>query len=82
MLVWLLPAVPPVIPPVTTGAGQLYTVPGGTAPFVPSTGVASKADPLQMVLVMLFISGTGFTLTVTVNVLPVHGPAGEAGVMV
>ena len=75
-----VPDVPPVMPPVTTGAGQLYVVPAGTIPFVPFTGVVVNVDPLHTFTVMGLIAGVGFTVTVTVNVLPVQVP--EVGVTV
>jgi hypothetical protein len=40
-----LPPAPPVIPPVTPGALQLYSVPAGTIPFVPFTGVNVNNTP-------------------------------------
>ena len=74
MLAAPAPAAPPVMPPVTTGTGQLYVVPAGTTPLVPFTGVTVKAVPLQANAVILVIAGRGFTVTVTVNVAPVHVP--------
>lgn len=71
---WLVPAAPPVIPPVTTGTPQLYVVPAGTIPFTTFTGVEEKGNPLHMVLVMLLIEGVGLTVTVTVKVAPLHEP--------
>src|ERR1043166_1782730 len=68
------PSTPPVIPPVTVGTPQLYVVPAGTIPFVPSTGVTLNAVPLHTVVVIAFIDGFGLTVTVTVNVAPVHEP--------
>jgi hypothetical protein len=63
-----LPAAPPVNPPVTVGAPQLYVVPTGTmSPPAPSTGVTVKAVPLQVEVV--FAEITGFGLTVIVAVL-------------
>src|SRR5690349_24476487 len=49
------PATPPVIPPVTVGTPQLYVVPAGTIPFVPSTGVTLNAVPLHTIAIILFI---------------------------
>ena len=74
------PEAPPVIPPVTVGADQLYVVPDGTTPFVTLTGVDVKTTPLHTVLVIAVIAGFGFTVTVTVNVVPEQDP--EVGVTV
>jgi hypothetical protein len=74
MFVAPLPDAPPVIPPVTVGADQLYVVPDGTIPFVLLTGVTVNVEPLQTEEVIAFIAGVGFTVTVTVNVLPVQLP--------
>ena len=60
-----LPNVPPVIPPVTNGADQLYVVPVGTTPLVPSAGVTVNPIPLQIVVVIAVIAGIGFTRRVT-----------------
>ena len=70
MLLWALPEAPPVRPPVTVGADQLYVVPDGTIPFVSLTGVEVKPVPPQVTLVILFTYGRGFTVTVTVKVAP------------
>ena len=87
-----MPAAPPVMPPVTDGADQEYVVPVGTIPFVPLTGVAVKATPLQVIAVIglmvaagftvtgTVIAGTGFTVTVTVKCAPWQLP--EVGVTV
>ena len=75
-----LPDAPPVIPPVTAGADQLYVVPVGTTPLVLLTGVTVKAEPEQTNEVIAVIDGVGFTVTVTVNALPVQVP--EVGVTV
>ena len=80
MLDALLPEAPPVIPPVTVGALQLYVVPAGTTPSVPFTGVTVNAVPLHTVAVIALIEGFGLTVTVTVNVLPTHVP--DVGVTV
>ena len=74
------PATPPVIPPVTVGALQVYVVPAGTTPFVPSTGVAVNEMPLHTAAVIAVIEGFGLTVTVTVNVLPAQPP--DVGVTV
>ncbi len=66
---------PPVIPPVTEGADQLYVVPSGTMPLVTSTGVMVNAVALHDDPVRLLITGHGFTVTVTVNDVPVQLPA-------
>jgi hypothetical protein len=47
---------------------------------VPLTGADVKATPLQTVFVIAVIAGDGFTVTVTVNVVPEHVP--EVGVTV
>ena len=69
-----LPVVPPVKPPVTAGADQLYVVLDGTIPLVELTGVTVKPVPPQVVAVIALISGFGFTVTVTVKVAPVQLP--------
>jgi len=66
----LVPITPPVIPPVTVGADQLYNVPAGTIPFVPFVGVTVNNTPLQVIPVIAVIADTGFTLTVTVKLAP------------
>ena len=68
------PAAPPVIPPVTAGADQLYVVPAGTM-SVPLTGVTVNITALQVVAVLAAIEGTGLTVTVTVKGEPVQLPA-------
>ncbi len=65
---------PPVIPPVTVGASQLYNVPAGTMPFVPSVGLTVNATPLQLTVVIAVTTAVGLTVTVTVNVAPVQLP--------
>jgi hypothetical protein len=84
MLAALLPAAPPVTPPVTTGAAQLYVVPAGTTPLVPSTGVTLKPDSLHAVAVIGVIVGLGLTVTVTVKSAPTQLPSttDEVGVTV
>ena len=69
-----LPVVPPVIPPVTLGALQLYVVPAGTIPLLPLVGVALNKTPLQPTAVIALITALGLTVTVTVNVAPVQLP--------
>ncbi len=73
-----LPAAPPVMPPLTKGAGQLYVVPVGTMPLVPFTGFEVKAIPVQVVVVMVVIVGVGFTSTVNEKVVPMQ--VNEVGV--
>lgn len=65
-------ATPPVIPPEIAGADQLYVVPDGTRPFVPSTGTSVNVPPLQIVAVIADIEGFGLMVTITLNVAPVH----------
>ncbi len=67
-------AAPPVMPPVTTGAAQVYVVPAGTTPFVPSEGVTVKPVPVHTDSVIAVTAGLGLTVTVTVNVAPVQLP--------
>ena len=43
-------------------------------PFVVLTGIELKPTPLHTVLVIGLIDGLGFTVTVTVNVVPVQDP--------
>jgi len=74
-----LPEAPPVNP-VPDGADQLYVVPEGTIPLVPSTGVTVNPFPLHVVAVIAFTDGVGFNVTVTVKALPVQLP--ETGVTV
>ena len=69
-----LPVVPPVIPPVTLGALQLYAVPAGMIPFVTFVGVALNCTPLQVTAVIAVTCAVGFKLTVTENVAPVQLP--------
>ena len=70
----------PPVKPAPVGADQLYVVPAGTVPFVPFTGVTVKPIPLQVVAVIAVITATGFTVTVTVNGVPVQVP--DVGVTV
>ena len=76
----LVPVPPPVMPPVTLGALQLYVVPDGTIPFVPLVGVNTKPTPPQVVAVIALITADGFTFTVTENTDPVQLP--DNGVIV
>jgi hypothetical protein len=66
----LVPGAPPVIPPVTDGALQLYKVPAGTIPFVTFVGVTVNNTPLQVTPVIAVTDATGLILTVTVKVDP------------
>jgi hypothetical protein len=66
-----LPA-PPVMPPVTTGADQLYIVPAGTISPPPLLGVTVNEALLQAFTARLAINGLGLTVTVTVNVEPLQ----------
>ena len=70
-------ALPPVSDPagLIEGAPHVYVVPAGTP-----EGVTLKAPPLHIVAVLFVIAGTGFTVIVTVNVLPAQLP--EVGVTV
>ena len=70
MFIAFVPVVPPVNPPVTTGAFQLYKVPAGTTPFVPLVGVTVNNTPLQLTPVITVTLGVGLIVTVTVNVAP------------
>jgi hypothetical protein len=76
-----LPVVPPVMPPVTVGALQLYVVPAGTIPFVPFVGVALNCTPPHVVAVIALITAVGFTVTVKVNV-PFAPHNGVVGVII
>ena len=69
-----VPDTPPVSPPVTPGVNQLYVVPDGTIPLVALTGNTLKDTPLQVMAVMVVINAFGFSVTVTVNGLPVQLP--------
>ena len=61
---------PPVIPPVTVGALQLYVVPEGIVPVKD----AVNPTPVQVLNVTLLIDANGNTLTVTVNPAEVQPP--------
>lgn len=74
------PATPPVSPPVTTGAAQLYVMPGGTTPLVIFTGVIVNALSLQTIEETGVMAGLGFTVTSIVKSAPVQLP--EVGVTV
>ena len=76
----VIPAAPPVNPPLTLGALQLYTIPDGTIPFVPLIGLTVKATPLQLTELIAVITGVGLIVTVNTNDAPVHAP--DTGVTV
>ena len=80
ILIAPLPLVPPVSPPVTLGALQLYRVPAGTMPLVPFVGVTVNDTPLQLTVVICVITAVGFRLTVKLNELPIQLPV--TGVMI
>src|SRR5690606_42048402 len=63
-------ALPPVMPPVTTGAPHVYRVPPGTIVVPLFTGVTVNVSPLQISVVRSGISGVGFTVTTSSNVSP------------
>ena len=65
---------PPVNPPVTLGALQLYNVPAGTIPSVRFVGLTVNATPLQLTELIAVITAVGLIVIVTVNVAPVHAP--------
>ncbi len=69
-----VPLKPPVKPPVTDGANQLYNVPAGTIPLVLFTGLTLNVTPLQLTVVIAVITAVGLIVTVTVNVTPVQLP--------
>ena len=73
-LIAFVPVTPPVIPPVTAGADQLYKVPAGTIPLVTFVGVTVKLIPVQLVAVIAVITAVGFRLIVTVKLVPVQLP--------
>ena len=70
----------PPVKPVPVGTDQLYVVPVGIVPLVPFAGITVKLVPLQVVAVIAVITAIGFTVTVTVNGVPVQLP--EVGVTV
>jgi hypothetical protein len=74
------PATPPVRPPVTIGAAQLYVMPGGTTPLVIFKGVIVNALSLQTIEEIGVIAGLGFTVTSIVKSAPIQLP--EVGVTV
>ena len=74
ILTAVVPLTPPVIPPVTPGALQLYVVPTGIIPFVPFVGVTVKLTPLHVVFVIAVTCASGFRFTVTEKDAPVQVP--------
>ena len=62
------------IPPVSVGLDQLYVVPAGTIPFVPSTGTTGViGTPLHVEAVKgvpTLIFGLGLTVTTTLKGVP------------
>jgi hypothetical protein len=77
-----LPVAPPENPD-PDGAGQLYVVLDGTIPLVPLAGVTVNPVLLHTVVVIAFMDGTGFTVTVTVKDAPTQKPSDpEVGVNV
>ena len=74
ILIAPLPLAPPVSPPVTLGALQLYRVPAGTMPSVTLVGVTVNDTPLQLTVVIGVITAVGFRLTVKLNELPIQLP--------
>ena len=82
ILAALVPAAPPVRPPVTAGAGQLYDVGFGTVPLMPSTGVTLKAIPLHVEVVTGLIIGIGLTVMLILVVVGAQVPAVVVTVMV
>ena len=67
ILVALVPVTPPVIPPNTLGADQLYKAPAGTIPLVLLVGVTVNVTPLHVTVVIAVITAVGFKVTVTVK---------------
>ena len=67
-------AAPPVKPPVTSGAGQLYTVPAGITPSTPFVGLTVNNITLQILVVICVTVAIGLIVTVTVNAAPVQLP--------
>ena len=62
---------PPVNPPVTLGALQLYKVPAGIIPLAPFTGLIVNKIPLQVVADNGVIVAAGFSVTISVKLMPV-----------
>ena len=60
---------------------QVYVVPNGTTPLVPSSGVIDiNVSPSQIVSEKLSICGSGFTVMVTVKSSPSQPVANILGV--
>ena len=70
------PEAPPVRPVPSIGLAHVYVVPVGIVPV----GVYENATAEQVTPVCEVIVATGLTVILTVNVAPVHVPAGETGV--
>ena len=69
MLVRAFWAEPPVMPPVTTGANQEYLVSAGTILETLGTllaGIRLNAAPLQVVIIVSLITGTGSMIIVVI----------------
>jgi hypothetical protein len=66
---------PPVIPPVTDGADQLYVVFAGKILPPALLGVTLNEPLLQMASLRFAMAGLGLTVTVTIKVEPTHEPA-------
>ena len=64
----------PVIPLLKVGLFQLKRVDAGTTPLNPFTGEMTNAEPLQLAKLNGETEGVGFTVTITVNVLPIQFP--------
>ena len=64
----------PVIPLIKVGLSQLKRVDAGTISLNPFTGEMVNAEPLQLVTLNGETEGVGFTVTVTVKVLPIQFP--------
>jgi hypothetical protein len=67
-VVWLSPPDIDALP--YDGTPHVYCVPVGTKPSVPWVGVITNDVPVQVVRLIVLISGLGLTYTVTVNALP------------
>ena len=70
----VVPLAPPVNPPLTLGALQLYKVPAGTIPFVALVGLTVNSTPLQLTVVIGLTTAVGLIVTVKVNAAPVQLP--------
>ena len=57
----------PPMNPIPVGTDQVYRVPAGITPLVPSTGVTLKLTPLQVTVVIGVTIAVGSTVTVRVN---------------